>query len=58
MSTIGPSRSALVSEAQAILENSRQRTDWVGPARNAYDLRLDEFRARLGALAMQLAALA
>lgn len=41
-----------------ILEVSRHRTDWVGPARNVYDLRLDEFRARLSALAMQLAALA
>jgi hypothetical protein len=44
----------LVDDAIAVLALSQSRGGWVGPARNAFDGLVDEFRARLIVLSLSL----
>jgi hypothetical protein len=44
----------LVDDAIAVLALSQSRGGWVGPARNAFDGLVDEFRARLIVLSLRL----
>lgn len=43
---------AFLDEAVNILDRSRERDGWFGPARNAYDSLAEELRTRLVALAV------
>jgi hypothetical protein len=43
-----------VDDAIAVLALSQSRGGWVGPARNAFDGLVDEFRTRLIVLSLRL----